>query len=91
MGIYTEKEIIHIIKKVEREIFERAEYEKMKNKIISFITEQLKRQDKIMQKEIYKMLPEFDGRTIMPFIKELERNGIIKRIKEKNDYILTLI
>ena len=88
LGIYSDKEITKIIKNVEEEAFARAEYEKTKEKITSFIINTINDKKNIMQKELYKMLPEFDGRTILPFIKELEREKRIIRKKEKNDYIL---
>lgn len=47
--------------------------------------------ENLLQKDIYKLLPEFDKGIIQSVIRELEKDKIILREKSKGSYILSLI
>ena len=47
--------------------------------------------ENLLQKDIYKLLPEFDKGTIQSVIRELEKNNVILREKSKGSYILSII
>ena len=63
-------------------------YFEEKEKITSQVLAILKN-GSITQKQIYKAIKDFDGRTILSVLKELERKNIIKRDKQGSDYLLT--
>lgn len=47
--------------------------------------------ENLLQKDIYKLLPEFEKGSIQSVIRELEKNNIILREKSKGSYLLYLV
>lgn len=63
----------------------------LKDEVIPAIIELVTKNDLILQKDIYKILPDIDKSTIQRTIKHLEANKIISRIKKGNSYELHIL
>ncbi len=85
----SESEASSFIKEIDETIERQKKHFADKNKIKKVVLEKLQ-SGKIKQKEIYKLLPEFDGRYVLPFIKELDKDGVLSREKEGNEYYISL-
>lgn len=68
---------------------EEAEY--LKNEVIPEIVNTIMKNDGILQKDIYKLLPSIDRSIIQSTIKHLESDKTILRIKSKNSYELHIL
>lgn len=88
VNIFNVKEESKYIKKIDESIKEWEEYYANREKIKSLVLKNLD-DGIISQKLLYKKITEFDGRNILPIIKELEKEGIVKREKQTNDYIIS--
>lgn len=65
-------------------------YTNLKNNVIPIILNAISMNNGILQKDIYKYVPEFSQSHIRKIIKELEESGKIIRTKKGNTYYLTL-
>ena len=90
LDIYSEKQTTSIIKKIEKDIRDRINYEKNMNKEKTLILNFIKQKKNVTQKEIFSLLPNEDEGFIVEYIKELENEELINRIKEKGKYIISL-
>ncbi|WP_428769308.1 hypothetical protein V1L52_10085 [Treponema sp. HNW] len=89
LNILSEIEISDYLQEINLTLKNKEKYLADKEKINKVIFDSLKN-GKIRQKEIYKLLPGLDGRYILPFIKDLEKQKIIVREKEGKDYFIYL-
>lgn len=65
--------------------------QKQRERLYQAIPHAIMDNESLLQKDIYKLLPEFDKGTIQSVIRELEKNNIIFREKSKGSYILSLV
>ncbi|MEL5717620.1 hypothetical protein [Treponema pedis] len=89
LNILSDIEISDYLQDIDLSLKNKEKFIADKEKISKVIFDRLKN-GKIKQKEIYKLLPEFDGRYILPFIRDLEKQGFIVREKEGRDYFIHL-
>ena len=89
LNILSKTEISDYLQEIDTTLKNKEKYFADKGKINKVIFDSLKN-GKFKQKEIYKLFPEFDGRYILPFIKDLEKQGLVVREKDGQDYIIYL-
>lgn len=65
--------------------------QKQRERLYQAIPHAIMDNENLLQKDIYKLLPEFDKGIIQSVIRELEKNNIILREKSKGSYILSLV
>lgn len=90
LNLYNEKKEKELIKLLDETITNWNEYFRIKKDITSKILE-ITKGTVLSQKEIYKRIKDYDGRKILPVLKDLEKEKIIKREKNGNDYYISLI
>lgn len=66
-------------------------FKRMRDYVIPHLMHILSSQESIMQKDIYKLLPDVSREDIQAIIKELEYEDKVSRVRKGNSYLITLL